>query len=595
MDSNGPSATDVITYIGVPLAVLGVLPILYNTVATLGALSRIKRILRHSRLTALTRSDVVNRVIEVELPRYAVTPWDRFTNRDDYWSLSRHPSSIPGGSWTTFNWRTNVIGLQTQRVEYADQLRQPQVEVAFEELVSYLLDLGAVPDAHGWRLLRNTGLWTPVGCALLMSPDGTEKSLTIAPLDGSDGHLSLAANWSSRWTTRDFKDLPPYWVRLPPPPPQHLPPPASSDEAGSNIEKQASPSAAAADEIEVVAEDLDAETSSMAKRSLESDHNQQHRDEPAASASSSSQRQPITCQISGDGIVTALAQEDRLLSSLQLDSLPIDHIRARSGRTDGTWFASVATAYGTSSQTILWNYRIPDDVIAFARKDSVPCGVLVLLGVVDEAQTPEWATQHADDRAAALDVFARRGREQRAAMDAESRMPPAQKAQAMRDRMMRENEQRLQEMRDKMRLENQRRETRLMEALQSPKWDNKVVAAHQLAWLKRHQPSAFPAATTHKDAVGSVLHRMVLDAAFAVALCRMLDLWKSWADNGGMRKSDMAALQEDLQGGDGGQAAVFAQATVLVAMIKDSSIALEGTLSVDLQECLRLWRTVRLG
>jgi len=138
MTDSDHSATDIITYIGVPLAVLGVLPILYNTAMTLTALSRIKRMLRHSKLTGLTRSDVVNRVIEVELPRYAVRPMDRFSDRAEYWSLSRHPSSIPGGSWTTFNWRTNVIGLKTQRVEYADQLRQPQVEVAFDELVCYL-------------------------------------------------------------------------------------------------------------------------------------------------------------------------------------------------------------------------------------------------------------------------------------------------------------------------------------------------------------------------------------------------------------------------------------------------------------------------
>ena len=200
-DSNSPSAVDIITYIGVPLAVLGVLPILYNTAVTLAALSRIKRMLRHSRLTALTRSDVVNRIIEVELPRYAVTPWDRFEQRHEYWNLSPHPSSIPGGTWTTFNWRTNAIGIKTQRVEYADQLRQPQVDVAFGELVSYLLDLGAVPDAHGWKLLRSTGLWTPVGCALMNSPDGQRKVLSIAPLDDSDGHLSLAATWSSRRPT----------------------------------------------------------------------------------------------------------------------------------------------------------------------------------------------------------------------------------------------------------------------------------------------------------------------------------------------------------------------------------------------------------
>lgn len=142
MDDNRTSPSDIITYVGVPLAVLGVLPILYNTAVTLAALSRIKRMLRRGQLRALTRSDVVNRVIEVELPRYAVTPLDRFEQRGEYWTLSRCPSGIPGGSWTTFNWRANATGVRTQRVEYADQLRQPQVEVAFCELVSYLLDLG---------------------------------------------------------------------------------------------------------------------------------------------------------------------------------------------------------------------------------------------------------------------------------------------------------------------------------------------------------------------------------------------------------------------------------------------------------------------
>ena len=67
----GPVAEAVPRCDGVPLAVLGVLPILYNTAVTLAALSKIKRMLKHSRLTALTRSDVVNRIIEVELPRYA--------------------------------------------------------------------------------------------------------------------------------------------------------------------------------------------------------------------------------------------------------------------------------------------------------------------------------------------------------------------------------------------------------------------------------------------------------------------------------------------------------------------------------------------
>lgn len=563
-NDGGPSPVDIITYIGVPLAVLGVLPILYNTVFTLASLSKIKRMLRHSRLTALIRSDVVNRVIEVELPRYAVTPLDRFNNRSEYWTLSRNPSSIPGGSWTTFNWRTNVIGLKNQRIEYADQLRQPQVEVAFEELVSYLLDLGAVPDAHGWRLLRSTGLWTPVGCALMTSPDGGEKALTIAPLDGSDGHLSLAANWSSSWTTRNYSDLPPYWVRLPPIPPQ--PRKSQQKTATTSVESVKT-------DGEQDPNPFEGETASMQKQSIDST-------EQRGPTNSS---QPITCQISAEGIVTALSQEEQLQSAIQLDSLYIDHIRIR-GKSDGVWFASAATAYGTSSQTILWNYKIPDDILSFARKETVPCGVLVLMGAVDESATPEWATKH-DDYGSSLDRFVRFNREQREAIAAEAKMLPAQRAEAARQRMMKENQQRLDEMRDKMRLEAQRKEVRTMEAIQSPRWDTTTVAQHCFAWLKEKEE--LPESMDLREYAGALLHRMVLEGQFSSSICKTLDLWKAWAEIGGMRRSDLTAIQNDQ--------VLFSQASVLLSIIKDTSGALEGTLSMDLQECMRMWRTVRLG
>jgi len=125
-----------------------------------------------------------------------------------------------------------------------------------------------------------------------------------------------------------------------------------------------------------------------------------------------------------------------------------------------------------------------------------------------------------------------------------------------------------------------------MEALQSPKWDTKRVAEYNYAWLqKTGEVDGWVGGL--KEAVGSVLHRMVLDGEFSSRLCRMLDLWQAWAENGGMRKSDMAALQEDQ--------VTFAYATLLLAVIKDTASAAEGTVSVDLQECLRLWRIIRLG
>ncbi|KAM0244489.1 hypothetical protein ACHAP5_006170 [Fusarium lateritium] len=567
MSDNGKSPTDIITYIGVPLAVLGVLPILYNTLSTLVSLSRIKRMLRHSRLTALTRSDIVNRVIEIELPRYAVMPLDRFQDRSEYWTLSRHPSSIPGGSWTTFNWRTHSIGMKTQRVEYADQVRQPQVEVAFDELVCYLLDLGAAPNPHAWKLLRSSGLWTPVGCCLMMSPEGRQDALTVAPSNDSDGNLSLAVAWSSSWITRDYSNLPPYWVRLPPPPRK------------VEMDNNGSASSGVLSETHPGAEDA------LDEAKGESQHTDSAGHHPIGESRDNSSN-AITCQISMSGIITAMIEQNHSGASTTTspESLYIEHLRTQPVKSNGIWFASAATAFGTSSQTILWNYKIPDEILSFAKKETVPCGVLVVLGIVDESETPAWATKH-KDYGADLQQFAKRSQEERAALVAESRMPPAQREAAAQTRRQKENEQRMQDMRDKLRTSQIRRDQRMMEALQSPKWDTKLVAEYCLQWLQGQDH--WDESSTVKDVVGYILHRMVLDGEFASSICRMLDKWKAWADVGGMKQSDYQAVQDDQ--------ADFAHATLLVAIIRDTSSALEGTLSMDLQECLRMWRKVRLG
>ncbi|KAI0408455.1 hypothetical protein F4802DRAFT_414041 [Xylaria palmicola] len=565
------NAENIITIIGVPLAVLGVLPILYNTLATLTALSKIKRMLRHGKLTALTRSDIINRVIEVELPRYAVQPWDRFDNRAEYWQISRQPSSIPGGSWTTFNWKTNTIGIKTQRVEYADQLRQPQVEVEFHELVAYLLDLGAHPDPHGWRLLRSTGLWTPTGCSLMKSPGGSKVALAIASLDDSDGHLSLKVTWEPSWITRDASTLPPYWIRLPPPPNR-----GSSEEKTATIStsREMDRPEETKDEDEAT-EETSKDKESSPKPSLDSIQKQAEKNT----------RHPITCRFSADGLQSALSQESgRPTAPVNVHSLHMEHLRANSHKTNGKWFASAATAYGTTSQTVLWNYRIPDEILAFARRDTVPCGVLEILRVVDSSLTPQWETTY-DTGMEFHENFMRTTQEQRIAMAAEAKMDAAQRQIAVRQRMERETMQRMNDMRESSRRDAQRRQARRHEALQSPKWDTKLVAEHNLYWLRTR--NLVDGELALRDVVGVLLHRMVLDGQFASAICEMLDTWKAWADNGGMRTADLEILEQRQE--------IFAQASLLMALIKDATGAHEGTLSMDLQECLRMWRVVRLG
>lgn len=125
----------------------------------------------------------------------------------------------------------------------------------------------------------------------------------------------------------------------------------------------------------------------------------------------------------------------------------------------------------------------------------------------------------------------------------------------------------------------------MMEALQSPKWNNKVIADHCLRWLQHR--GDWNEKLTVREVVGFMLHRMVTNEEFTTAACRMLDTWKSWSDNGGMRRADFQMIRDD--------PVMFAQTTLFMSLVTGTSTGAEGTLAMDLQECMRLWRKVRLG
>ena len=139
-------------------------------------------------------------------------------------------------------------------------------------------------------------------------------------------------------------------------------------------------------------------------------------------------------------------------------------------------------------------------------------------------------------------------------------------------------------MQNQERDEEKSRATRIQEALQSPKWDVARVKEHSLRWLKNHDH--FGGHASLEDIAGSILHRMVLDTEFASSICGVLDLWKAWVDNEGMRRSDLATLQEAPE--------MFAQACLLVALVKITATGSQQML-VDLQACVRTWKTVRFG
>jgi len=572
------SATDIITYIGVPLAVLGVLPILYNTAITLTALSKVRRILRKSRLAGITRGDVINHVIEIEFPRFTIAPLDREESAAEYWSVYDHPSLVPGGTWTIFNWKMHTVGLKTQRIKYADELHQPQADIGFEELISYLLDLGAVPNTAGFRMLRTSGLWVPTGTALLLSPDRHEAVLTIAPLNDSDGHLSLAVRWKKTWSMRNKSALPPYWILI------------SGPDAEQTILEEAlaitGQKSAATDPFssEAVNDEPSGMTDSVMSESAFEDLKKDSEFDARSNASKDSKRlNALRCHITIQGLHDAIPEHSDFEPSQHLD---ISHLEIKRTHTNSTgiWFASAATALGASSQTVLWNYHIPDEVLLFSRKETIPCGILVLLNIVEESATPEWATKY-DDEAEQRELQMKKLREQGQAMLRENKLPPDQRQAAMRDRMMKANEDWMEERRAQQRRDAQRADTRMLEALQSPKWDNKLLAEHNLTWLKSqgHVVQSYDI----KRVVEILLFKMVRDTVLAASLTTMLDAWKAWVDNGGMARADYAMLKE--------HQTTFAYASLILSVIRDSVTAVDGSLAMDLQESVKIWKRVRLG
>lgn len=603
------SAPDVITYIGVPLAVLGVLPIIYNTFSTLITLAKVKRMLEHGRLSGIARGDVVNHVIEVELPRYTLAPLHREDEQEEYWRLCDHPSRIPGGSWTIFNWRTHPIGRKTQRIDYPDQLRQPQAEIGFEELISFLLDLGAVPDESGFRLLRGSGLWSPTGTPLLLSPDRRERVLTVAPLDDSDGNLSLAVRWSSEWGMRDQRSLPPYWVMVRGPPPSRPSskkdmsrPPVYEEKSTEDKKEPISDESAQStsddkkgDKKEPVS-DVKEEPMSDEKNESSSDGKASTIVAKAGSSDSANTKSSaalkytpssvfaIRCQVGANGLLAAVPDD---FDPQMFESLNISHLSAHesSSTTTGMWFASAITALGTTSQTILWNYKIRSEILAFAKRDTIPCGVLVLLDIVAESATPEWATKYENDEEEEREARFREMRNDSAAMMREQRMSPEERNAAFQERARRRHDNWIAGLNAARRREAQRAETRMVEAFASPRWRNKLAAENFLVWLKKE--GHIDASLTLERAVEVLLWKMINEPVFAADMTKILDGWKAFVDNGGLRKGDYSTLKEGK--------IMFAYATLLVAMIEGSVTAAQGSLAMDLQECMRIWKRVRLG
>lgn len=543
------SAVDAITYVGVPLAVLGVLPTIYTVLKSGLTLREIQRTLHKNGVTAITRSTLLSGIVEIEIPRRSITPLDR--SDPPYFELSKSPSSLKGGSWTIFNWKEMVIGVKAYRLQYHDELSQPQAEIDFEHLVAFLLDRGAVPSKAGFSDLRNSGLWTPAGTKLLLAPTTADAVLIVATSDDSDGILSLSLDWKKEWDRRNCNSLPPYWTRIKPP------------QKGDNVL--------------LALEDKETQASKEENEGFLEDDSER---DSETNSLYSNYGSTVRLRIGSSGIDEAYREDE------PKRKLALPHLHDKRDGSDccnsSFWFSCAATALG-APQGGLWSFAIPDDILAVARRETVPCGVMVLMRIMADEDVPAWRTPY-DSQA---DQFERHVKftEQARKIQEEMRLPPDQREAARRKRVQQEaidfhNEHRRQRL-----LEERRKEQEMTEAMTSQKLGIAVVAEANRKWLigKGYVKET----TTIAALVEQILFGMVQSEGFAKAISMILDQWKTWTQSGGMAKTHFQAVKESQ--------VLFALASCVLFVIKNTATEPTGSVISDLQECLRIWRRVRLG
>jgi hypothetical protein len=608
------NASDIITYIGIPLAVLGVLPIFYTFFLSVLTQRRIRSLLLHHGHKPLTstgpyrflstsrdssrrsdgtgftiRSSPMSSQVEVELPTYTIATLER--SSELYWKLdggnterghgvghgvARAESSLSmieegrvrgflrGGSWRTFHWKKLVVGRKLYRIQYEDELREPPAEIDFSDLVHFLLDWGAVPDESGWGKLKSGGLWTPGATVLLRRKDdldediGSEMKKKAAGLDWvlrtsvpdeSDGVLCLNVRWSGGedgpMEGRGAGSLPPGWGRLEQP---------EKGVVSGEVEKKG-----LAGRIE--------EFRSISK---------------AAQGSES-----LRFHVDGEAVTEVFWEHSRIETGSKTS------LWQTGNKGAAMWFTSAASALvqRKNGGGGLWGFEIPSNILTFAKSDSMPCGIMVILGITAEIDTPPWQTEEEEHDRLRTGVAGQRHHQRFLqkirAQDLEKSMPEAQARVARMNRFAEERQQMMNDMNEERMAGEQRAERRIKDAIASPKMSNKAVAEACLAWLidKGEVGSEWTVANLTE----AVMYLMAVDQSSdgdTSKVVEILEEWTSWAQNANLKKSHITFLEN--------RKVEFCFAAALVALVQEAAGS-TGKAGADMIECLKLWRKVRLG
>lgn len=573
-DTNMASATDIITYIGIPLAVLGVLPIIYTCITSLITLRSIKHKLKADGVRPLSiTSSLMSGVVELTLPRYSITPLNRDED-PEYWKLSRRPSGLQGGTWTKFNWNCLVTGSRLYRLQYSDELQVPKAEVNFEELLSFLIDRGAVPDVKGLHMLRMSGLWTPTGTSLMLSPDTTQKALRVDLPDDSDGWLSLTMTWESVWDNFDGGlRLRPGWMRV------GVPEHSLNGDEKSALKLEIASSGEGKKDFNLEK----TPTQEFGEDGVPVRVSYAMPDVNAAAARTKLAVPPAFVRLRFSGSGSALTISDALWEyghGVSGPKLPLSHLQKPPA---SLWVPSIALSLGLGRSMPLYNHSLDASLKVLANRDTIPSGVLVMLDIIPESAAPSWETKydsHEDQR----NIHAQFLAKQRA-INAENKMSPEQASIARSKRQMDELQAMSDGLNERRRRDRERHDKRGREAVASPRLEPGVVTTMALKWLtqeKHAKPnSSLP------DAIETVLFEMIQGDEKALSVCDILEKWRSWNERGGMTIDDVDWLAD--------RKPALCNAVCVMGLLNEVCTKEESTVAADIRECVQHWNKVRLG
>ncbi|KAF3920181.1 hypothetical protein AA313_de0204747 [Arthrobotrys entomopaga] len=582
------SATDIITYVGVPLAVLGVMPVLYTFVIAIITQQRVRRELRRNHIDAITRTSLMSGTVEVEHPRYSIQPLQR--GDANYWKRSQERSGIRGGTWTIFHWHKIITGRVNYHLGLRDRMAQPQAEVDFEKLVTFLLDRGAVPDAEGVKLLKTMGLQTPRMTRLLTTSGPAKRSvLVVSNPEEAEGHLSLSIFWADELSSRNEGSLPPYWARLQP--------------GEILLEKAPEPNETEKPKNEITAAEAPATTSETSEKPIELQSEELSPGETKAppppfralntvgawdpnSGLNLNTRLPVRLYLGETGLEDA--RIETLDGSDVYGAFKYDHLKFQyPGGTSNMnlWFAAAAITTIGEEHKGLWKYAIPLSVVRFAQKDTMPHGALVWLGLVEEEETPMMIARkeakvqayHDQRHADFLNGIKQR--------ELEKNMPEAMRKQAERQRMMAQSQAMLQRRRDEEREKQEEEFQKKERALTSHRITQAYVSNACITWLKKENLT--PTRATVQETCEEILYKMLFEEEFADRICKMLDGWKGWGEIGVMNDRHLDEMKANV--------AAFCFAGVLLGVIAERANRAETWAGSDLAECQKAFRNVYLG